>query len=333
MKITAPQLPQLLQQSIAPIYLISGDETLLVEESCTVLRQYLQSKSYSDREVFYLETNFNWESFIATTSNRSLWQERSIIELRLQNKISASGSAILQRYFEHPNPEKVILMISGKLDTATQKTAWYQAIDKYGVVLPIWPIETAQLPGWIAQRLQQVGLKTDTAGLKLLADYSAGNLLAASQEVEKLRLIYGAGNVSAEQIMTAITDNARFNVFNLVDAVLLGQKATVIRILNNVQAEDIEPTLILWALAKELRALINISAACANGTNLDTALAKYQVWSNRKSIVKQALQRHKLQALENLIPYLARIDRIIKGADAEHQLWQELTKFCLQFCK
>jgi len=329
MKIQLQQLAQNLTEKIAPLYLISGDEFLLVQEACDAVRQHAIAKGFDERETFYVESGFNWESFLNSTNNFSLFSGRTLIELHLKSKLTDMGSKILQNYAQKPAPDKIIVIIADKLDAAQQKTAWFKAIDAHGVVLPIWPIDAAQLPLWINKRLQLAGLKTDGQGIKLLADHAAGNLLAAAQEIEKLRLLYGSGNLTAEQIVSVITDNARFNVFNLLDTALAGKTALVIRILNNLKTEGVEPTIILWAIARELRSLIDISFALQQGTTSEQALAK--VWSNRKILVKKALVRHDLAGLQGLLKQAAQVDYIIKGADNQRILWHELNKIYFDF--
>ena len=329
MKIQLQQLAQHLTEKIAPLYLISGDEFLLVQEACNAVRQRATAAGFDERETFYVESGFNWESFLNSTNNFSLFSGRTLIELHLKSKLTDTGSKILQSYAQKPAPDKIVVIIAAKLDAAQQKTAWFKAIDTHGIVLPIWPIDAAQLPLWINKRLQQAGLKTDGLGIKLLADHAAGNLLAAAQEIEKLRLLYGGGNLTTEQIIAVITDNARFNVFNLLDTALAGKAALVVRMLDNLKIEDVEPTIILWAIARELRSLIDISFAIQQGATAEQAMAK--VWSNRKALVKKALVRHDLASLQNLLKQASQVDYIIKGADNQHLLWHELNKIYFDF--
>jgi len=307
------QVQQLKQHKISPVYLISGDEFLLVQEACDFVRKLAIDSNYSEREVFHIETGFNWERFVASTSNSSLFGEKTLIELNLNGKIGDIGSEVLQNYFQKPAKDKIILIIIGKLDAAQQKTKWFKALDACGLVVQIWPIDASQMPAWIMKRLAQHNLKTNAQGVKILADYAAGNLLAAAQEIEKLSLIYGDGNITAEQIIAVITDNSRFNIFNLMDTALAGNKSLVLHILDNLKAEDTEPTIILWSIARELRVLINMSLG-----------AEQNVWDKRKALFRQALSRHKTNSLQNLLQQAASIDRIIKGADNQHILWHEI---------
>lgn len=329
MKIQSQQLTQHLTEKAQSLYLISGDEFLLVQEACNTVREHAIAAGYSEREVFYVASDFNWEGFLTSVNNLSLFGGRALIELHLSGKLSNDGSKILQNYAQKPAPDKIVLIVAGKLDAASQKTAWFKAVDSHGVVLTIRPIEAAGLPIWINNRLKQVGLKTDGQGIKILANLSAGNLLAAAQEIEKLRLLYGSGALTADQIIAVVTDNARFNVFNLLDTAANGNTALVIRILDNLKNESVEPAIILWAIVRELRSLINISFDIEQGSSMEQAFTKNNVWSSRRALIKKALLRHNLNSLQNLLKQASLIDSIIKGADNQHLLWHELNKIYL----
>lgn len=331
MKIQLQQLTQQLTKNIAPLYLISGDELLLVQEACNDVRRHATTAGYSEREIFYIESGFNWENFLSSINNFSLFGGRALVELHLKSKLTDVGSRILQKYAEQPVSDKVILIISDKLDVAQQKTAWFKAVDASGIVLPIWPIDMTQLPLWINRRLQQAGLTTDSQGIKLLADHTAGNLLAAAQEIEKLRLIYNSGTLTSEQIIAVVTDNTRFSVFNLLDIALAGEISLVNGILENLKNEGIEPTIILWVIARELRLLVEMSFAMQQGIAIDQAMMQNNVWNNRKVIIKKTLLRHSLASLQNLLKHAAQIDGIIKGIDSQHLLWHELDKIFFNF--
>lgn len=331
MKIQAQQLIPSLKKKISLSYLVSGDDFLLVQEACDNIRKYAIDAGYNEREVFYIETGFNWENFLNSINNSSLFGDRTLIELRIKNKLTDIGSKTLQNYAKNPNTDKVILVIANKLDGAQQKSSWFKSLDTLGIVLPIWPIDQMHLPAWIENRIKQAGFTTTHQGIKLLADHTCGNLLAAAQEIEKLKLLYSNNdNLTVEQISKAITDNAQFNVFNLVDATLSNKAALVNRILDNLENENVEPTIILWSIANELRSLIKMSFAVKQGTTIDQVIAQNNVWYNRKTVVKKALQQYKLTKLQNLFKNTLNIDLLIKGANKQQLLRHELKNICLK---
>lgn len=331
MKLQTKQLEMHLKKNLVPIYLVSGDDFLLVQEACATISKHAFDSGFTGKEVFYVEPGFNWEIFLGQINNSSLFGDQALIELHLKGKLSESGSKILQNYAKQPSQDKIILIITNKLEAAQQKTSWFKAVDGCGVILQVWPIEENQLPAWISSRLKAANLTTNSDGLQLIVNHVAGNLLAAVQEIEKLRLLYGEGNLTIDQISQAITDNSRFNIFNLLDAAINKNSPAISKILANLKSEGIDPTLILWAIANELRSLINISFAIKQGIKIEEAMEQNRVWRNRQTQVKKMLMRYDMPKLQNLLKSALNIDLIIKGADNQRLVWHELENIYLKF--
>jgi DNA polymerase-3 subunit delta len=316
MQLRYEQLTPHLQKQLAPIYLISGDVPLLMQEACDAIRAAVRKQEYLDRQVFYVESNFAWQNLLNAANSGSLFSHKQLLELRIAgNSLGEAGSKALQTYMSRLPIDKILLIAIGKLEASAQRANWFQTLLKIGVVVQLWPIEKAQLPRWIAERLASVGLKAEAAGVQLLADYAEGNLLAAQQEIEKLRLIYSAGLVKTEDIAAAISDNARFDVFTLTDTMLQGDGKRVLRIFGGLKEEGVDPVLILWALARELRSLVASAYALTCGTALEKILQEQRVWEKRKPLVRAALQRHSLIKLRHFLQQASVIDRIIKGLE------------------
>lgn len=330
MKLYQEQLKQHLKNNLASIYLLSGDEPLLIQESCTAIRERAKQDGFTERQFIQADKNFNWQNLLTTANNLSLFSEKTIIELSIPNaKPGDAGSKALQAYVKNPPADKILLITTSKLDASSQKSKWFKALESAGVFIAIWPTDKSRLPQWITQRMQHNELKTTQEGLKLLAEYGEGNLLALAQEIEKLRLLYGPGNLNTEQIALAIADNSRFNIFDLVDHALAGAGKKVIHILRCLKNEKTEPTLILWALARELRSLAAMSKTMQQGYSAEQVIQQFHVWPKRKPYIKQALQSHNYNGILAILQQCAALDRIIKGV-APGNIWDELEKLCLK---
>lgn len=329
MQIRAEQLTVHLQKNLAPLFLISGEEPLLMQEACDAIRTAVHQASFTEREIYTVDTHFNWQHFIASNQALSLFSSKQLLELRFTTHLpNDTASKALLTYCEKLSPDKILLIITGKLDKKAQQATWYQTILKIGITVSIWPIEKPQLPQWIAQRLQATGLQVEPAGIQLLADYAEGNLLAAVQEITKLRLIHTKTQLTAQDISQAITDNARFDVFNLTDAALQGDKKRITRIVDNLKAEAVEPTIILWALAREIRSLITQAYAITPGKTLDKVLQEQRVWEKRKPLIRAALQRNSIHKLYKYLQHASKIDQIIKGTEVGN-CWDEIKALSL----
>lgn len=328
MKLTLNQLSTHLKQKLAPIYLVSGDEILLVQEAADAILKAAKGAGYHECIRFTVDAQFDWSLFREASISDSLFSDRQCIQLRLTSaKLSEAGKNILAAYLQKPSSDKCLLLIADKLDAAVQKTAWFKLLNNAGVFLPIWPLQPAQLPDWIKQRLHQVGLSADTASIHLIAELTEGNLLSTAQMIEKLSLLY-QGRVTFKQIREMSADSARYNVFDLVDKMLQGEVDAILRVLRILQEEDVEPTLILWAITRELRELIQHMNALRQGQTLSQVLSGQRIWENRKPWIARTLRAHSEKSLYDALQSAARVDLLIKGMESG-SVWMELTDLTL----
>lgn len=329
MRLRFESLSSHINKPLLPIYWVSGDEPFQLDEACRLLRQAAVQQGYSERQVYHVDRSFDWSELRLGADSLSLFAERKLIELRLPSgKPGTDGSKALQAYAENPPEDTLLLIISGKLESAAQKSKWFNAVDKAGAVLQVWPIEPTRLPQWVGQRLQHRGLQASTEAVRLLCERSEGNLLAADQELEKLLLLYGPGKLDTAQVQAAVTDSARFDVFSLVDEALQGHTDRVCRVLFGLRGEGVEPVLVLWALERELRSLATIARVAAGGTAVDQVMATQRVWEKRKPLIRKALSRGQPELWERLLTRCGHLDRMIKGQETG-RVWDELLELGL----
>jgi len=331
MRIKSDQLPQQLKNKLAPIYLISGEELLLVNESRELIRKVANDYGFSERISFSIDNNFDWQEFYKSAYTSSLFDEKSLLELHLgSNKIKEPGSSFLQNYAQNFQANKILLLITEKLDAATQKTLWYKAVEQTGIIIQVNSINKTNLSPWIINRMKQNGFSASAEAINILIEHVEGNLLAAAQEIEKLKLVYESGHeLNVGQILAAIADSSRFTIYDLVDNALLGNGNKVVRILKSLRQEKIDPILILWVLAKELRALAAIMKSMEQNKNIDVVLQQHHIWEQRKPYIKNIIMRKNLPGIYNLIRFCARLDRVIKGVEIG-SVWDELASLSIK---
>lgn len=328
-KLRPEQLGSALSKHLAPIYLVSGDEPLLIQEACDSIRRAARTAGFSERELYHCDTGFDWGQVLTAANSMSLFAEKKIIELRMPTgKPGDKGGKMLLEYAQSPAPDNLLLIITDKLDGATQKSKWFKAIEDAGVHVQVWPIGMAQLPRWIGQRLQHAGLQADSSAIELLASRIEGNLLAAAQEIEKLKLLTSDNIISYELMASAVADSARYDVFGLVDKALHGDARAAVKTLHGLKTEGTEPINILWALTRDIRSLVQISLAVAQGKHFDWAAKQAGVWDKRQPLIRAALQRLKPAQVQQLLRKANGIDKAIKGM-RNAEPWDELLDLIL----
>ncbi|KAF1067431.1 MAG: DNA polymerase III subunit delta [Pseudomonas citronellolis] len=333
MKLTPAQLPKHLQGSLAAVYVVSGDEPLLCQEACDAIRVACRTRDFSERQVFNAEANFDWGQLLEAGASLSLFAEKRLLELRLPSgKPGDKGAAALLEYLQRPPEDTVLLVTLPKLDGSSQKTKWAKALidGPAAQFVQIWPVDVHQLPQWIRERLAQAGLAASQDAVDLIAARVEGNLLAAAQEIEKLKLLADGNQLDADTVQAAVADSARFDVFGLIDAALAGEAAHSLRILEGLRGEGIEPPVILWALAREIRQLAGIAQQFGQGVPLDKAFAQCRppVWDKRRPLLTRALQRHPANRWNQMLQDAQIIDAQIKG-QAQGSTWNSLARLAL----
>jgi len=331
LKLKPNQLSQhLKRQGLATLYLLTGDEPLQLMECADTLRSFARQRGFTERIVLTLETGFDWASLNHNANTFSLFANKRFLELRLGNKSPGNeGSKALLDYANKPPSDTVLLISADKLDASQQKAKWFNTLDEKGVIIQIRPLEVSQLPAWISQRLQQYGLQASPEVINMIAERSEGHLLASAQEIEKLHLLYGSGPIDLEQVLEAVADSARFEVFNWIDIVLAGDGQRSVRQLASLRAEGVEPILIIWLLNKEIRQLCQISHALQTGQRLEHLFKTYRIWSTRQAVISKCVKRYPPRIWRQQLQKTGQIEQIIKGM-LPGDPWDELEKLSLR---
>lgn len=331
MKLNLNQLSQQLNNQLSPLYVVTGDEVLLSMEAEDNIRKAARAAGYSERQLFNVETNFDWSVLYDQAASMSLFAERRILEFRLRSaSLSDKGQALLD-YLQNPPEDTLLLLSAPKLDG---KTKWVKTLLESPLCqfIQIWPVEASQLPQWIKQRLSVLGLSIAPDALELFTLRVEGNLLAAAQEVEKLKLLMDANEtmVTLDHIQAMVVDSARFDIFGLVDVALKGDATHSLRMLQGLQAEGAAETLILWTLTKELRALMTLSHLVVQGVPLQKAFTQVRppIWPKRQPLFQQALNRYTTQQWGNILVKAQEVDAQIKG-QAAGDCWEGLADILL----
>jgi DNA polymerase III subunit delta len=319
LRLSADQLPASLARSVAGIYLVSGDEPLLVGESADAIRAAARAAGYADRTVFFIDRSFAWDELRHASQSLSLFAERRLFELRMPSGKPDKGAQQLAELAALPPPDVVCLIVTGKLDRKASDAPWVRAVEKHGIWVPIREVETAALPAWLRERAKQLQVDMEPAAAQLIVDRVEGNLLAANQELEKLRLLANGEPISLELVLRSVGDSARYDVFQLAEAAAAGDAARALRVLLGLKSEGVEPTLVLWALVRELRGLWQ-----ARERNRLRSTVRGSGWNLAAAPSPRALSRLEQLPLSRLLVQASHTDRVIKGL-ATGDAWSALT--------
>ncbi len=332
MKLYINQLAGQLKQGLSPVYLLVGDEPLQLQEAGDAIKKQAQAMGFTEKESYLVDNSFQWHELQNSAGNMSLFASKRIIDLHLPNgKPGRSGSANIISFIENMPDDVMLIIRCDEWNAANDKTKWVKLIIDQGVFLRVYQPKAADLPQWIRQRCQAIGLQVDHDAVGLLSLRLEGNLLAAAQELEKLKMRYVDQAVTGQEVATLVADNARFDVFRLTDSLFENQPARAIRILRSLQKNDLSAVVIHWALERETRMLCELAFIRQQNRQVGTAdYRRLGIWQNRQASIQKTLNTKSLSHWERCLQQLSKIDRMIKGR-LKGNPWTSIEQWMVDF--
>jgi DNA polymerase-3 subunit delta len=333
MGVNPTQLPSLLDKSLAPVYLLGGNEALLLQECRDLIIQAAQQQGFAERSVHEVSRGFDWQVLVEDSSTLSLFSSRKIMDIRLPTgRPGREGSSTLVEMAEAADPDILLLVSCEKWDSSLRKSKWATVLARVGVLVEIWPIKPGQLPQWIKSRMLAAGLKPEPDAISMLANLVEGNLLAAQQEIDKLALLKPGARVTTEDVTQAVANSSRFDAFRLVECALQGHLGDCLRVASGLQRTGIAIQAVSGALYRELTLADTVRAAVSGGESESVVFGRLRVWPARQAPMRKALQRLGEIGLAESFRSLALIDLQSKGRSAGDP-WQTLDRLLWYLCK
>ncbi|MDB5987327.1 MAG: polymerase subunit delta [Nevskia sp.] len=334
MRLTPSQLPAALKQRLLPVYLVAGEELLLMQEALDAIRACARAQGYLEREVLDVERGFDWQRLIDSCNSMSLFAEKRIVEVRSSGAIDAAGGAALSTLTKNPASDVLLIVSAGKIEWRARSGGWFAALENAGASLYIERQKPQDLPGWIEARLRSVGLAADADAVRRLAQLTEGNLLATAQEISKLALLYppsatAQARVGLEQVEAAVADSAHYEVYDWINKVLAGDAAGAVRGLERLRDEGVEVPAILGALVFDLRKLIVAAVIYARSHNAEAAVESAGVFKQRQGVFARAAARIKPAQARDALRLCARVDQLYKSTGMAAAAWEELLTWAL----
>ena len=316
MNIKPEQLQNSLSNQLASTYFAFGAEILLVEQSLSMIKGIARENGFKERFRFDIDGNFSWDSIISLICSPSLFAEKRIIECRLTTgKIGVKGSKALTEILETLPDDILLIISSGKLEMAQQKSKWFKTLDKKGIIIQHWEVQSNQLVVWITRNMSQLGLDSNIEVANAIAYCTEGNLLASMQEIQKLKIAYPDGKINLREYLNQIDQQSQYSVFGMIDSALQGDTDKVNKVFNSLVDDSTPPVILVSSLYREIKNLVNMSIELKTNQTIESILNNHRVWQKRKPLISNALKKHSYQKLQKLLLRLGRIDRSLKGMD------------------
>ena len=314
MRFDTEQLPKRLERELAPLYVLFGEEMLLALEAADRIRAAAAAAGFGERQTLIAEASFDWSTLRDAGQSLSLFASKRVIDLRIPSgKPGRNGADALVDYCASLPADTLTLVSLPALDRQALGSRWFGALEKAGETVHAKAVTRERLPGWVSQRLAQQQQSASRETLAFIAERVEGNLMAAHQEVQKLALMFPPGELGFDEVRNAVVDVARFDVFELGNAVLRGERGHFVRMLDGLRGEGAAVPLVLWTLTEETRAMLRVRELVDRGASTQQAMRDARVWGPRQKLLPQALRRLDQPRLLNALSKAARADRMAKG--------------------
>lgn len=329
MRINSEQLAGELERRLRPVYLLSGDEHLLMSEALDAIKKKARDEGFDSVETFTALSGFDWEQVTAAWRSPGLFAARNLIDLRVPGRFDKAGSDCVKQLVANSSPDQLLILSRPQMDKRALNTAWVRAFEEVGAHVRVWPLEAARLPRWLDARMRRVGLEPEPEAVTWLAQRVEGNLLAAAQEVDKLRMLRGPGPVSRLEVERYVADSSRFDVFKVSDAALAGDAARALRMICRLRAEGVAPVPLSWSLGRDVRLLSQLRHAIEAGQSTEPLFRRNGVWDSRKRLLQRAMRRRPAAVWGGLVARCAHLDQVSKG-QVPGDPWIEAEKLVLE---
>ncbi len=329
MQVYPNRFQQHIGQNLQNFYLVFGDEPQQKLDTIEAIRARGKQQGFVERQSMSVDGQFEWRTVLEASQSLSLFSSTVFIELEIPTgKPGTDGAKVLTELAQSAHPELLVVLHGGKIGKEVQNAKWFKALDQQGVYVPCYPLEGQQLKSWLQQYMNQIGLRCEPDGVNLIADFCEGNLMAARQEIDKLKLLYPTEVVNLQQVESAIVDQSRYNVFQLVDVLLSGDGQKTIKMLLRLESEGLEPTIVLWALVREWQLLSQLKFSQQHNQTINWN--SLRIWKNKQSLYLNALSRLSEAQLRNIQDKLHHFDQRLKQS-AVFRPYIELAHLCLLF--
>lgn len=331
MQIKQQMLAQQLQKKIVPLYVLIGQDSYLLEDSVASIKSALKQKYSYDEKIITINAAEDWNQVIEEANSYSLFSEIVLLTILLEKKsIDAAGKKALTEYLKTINTRCFIIIRAPNIPL--KQLSWLSS-QEHAVLSVAYSLSPDAMLQWIAKELTGRGLNFDPQVPNLIHQYTQGNMLACAQVLEKIALSVEANStINLQQVKEQLSDQCDLDLFELVDACLLGKTDKTIQIIRYLANNKTEATLVLWVLSQEIRTLLQLWYLIGQNKEFKSACAHLKIWSQRTNLYQVYCKRVKsLDFLLQLHRHCYSIDEFIKS-NLNTQVWNYLENVALSLC-
>jgi DNA polymerase-3 subunit delta len=237
---------------IAPVYVLTGSERLLVDRVVGALTAALVTPATRAFNLDVLEAKAaGAQAILNATRTMPMMGKRRLVIVRDAETLGAEGLSTLAPYLDDPSPAAVLVLLCGKVDGRWKFMAQAK---KKGLIHDLAP--PRQLAPWIAAEAKRRGANLAPDGARRLADVVGADLSRLASAVDQLALFVGDGkSIGAADVDALIADTSEQNVFQLSEAVGQGDRERALRAVAKLVDQRESAVGVAMMLARHFRQL------------------------------------------------------------------------------
>jgi DNA polymerase III subunit delta len=320
------------RSALPQVVALVGAEAFFITKIGDLWRAAGKDQGFTERLVFDQAEPEIAQRVLIELDALSLFADKTLVELRLsKTSLDKSLREAVDQWIQNPPEDKRLLISGPKLTKTETSESWYKMLDQSTGVVNAASIPSYQFGQWLERELKTHQIIMDADAKSAIQVHTEGNLLAAGQVIERLKLIQPdliQGVLSLEQVLEVLTQSARHTIYDLVDLALRADLVALNRVTDLLKAEGVEAMTALWAISRELDLLLQIRYRIDQGEPANQAISALRIWRSREGLVRGAVNRLGLIQLRKLLTLCHDADRIIKGATQE-PAWSILKEILL----
>ncbi len=299
----APAASTELGNELASVYLIYGDEQLLVRRSLDELAERaLDGGPAAFNRAEGVAGSGAVRGLLSQARTPPMMGPRRLVVIReLENAKNPEVEAMIA-YVESPSPTTVLAITGAKLppasDGANMGVRLRNAVNKAGRTLRFEAAKQDPV-AFVRQRCEASGCELGRREAELLVEVVGRDLGRLSGEVDKLiAFVGGAGRIRAEQVEQVCSLLAETVIFELTDAIVRGRVGQALAITHRLFEEGHAPARILPLVAWQVRQLIQLQDCLRR--RADPFSEGLRMPQAKMQAARGALQRHPLRGEKTL---------------------------------
>jgi len=305
-----------------PVTALLGDEAFFMTRVGDFWRNAGKHLGFSERVVIDQNETEASARLHAELDALSLFADRGLVELRLNKGLLDQGlRAAIEGWLNHAPDDKRLLILGPALNKSELGQSWVSTLQQRNAWIDAATVSATQFARWLDGELRRQQIEMDADAKAAIVNHTEGNLLAAGQVLERLKLVQPdllrGTTLDLETVLEALTQSARYTIYDLVDHAIQADVSGLNRIADLLRSEGIEPMNALWAMTREIDILLQVRHRMDHGDSANQAISALRVWRSRESLVRTAVNRLSLVQLRRLLNLCHETDRTIKGATRE----------------